>query len=105
VTYSDVKGGFGGTGNINADPLFVDAIGGNLRLSSGSPCIDKGSNAGVPSGITTDLDGNPRVLDGDSNGTVIVDMGAYEYLITTGNSLERNLEAYCVLASHWLEAP
>jgi len=105
VTYSDVKGGFGGTGNINADPLFVDAIGGNLRLSSGSPCIDKGSNAAVPSGITTDLDGNPRVSDGDSNGTVIVDMGAYEYLITTGNSFERNLEAYCVLASHWLEVP
>ena len=103
VTYSDVKGGFGGTGNINADPLFVDANGGNLRLSSGSPCIDKGSNAGVPPGITTDLDGNPRVSDGDSNGTVIVDMGAYEYLVTTGNSLERSLEACCILAAHWLE--
>jgi hypothetical protein len=105
VTYSNVRGGHDGTGNINADPLFVDAIAGNLRLSSGSPCIDKGSNAGVPPGITTDLDGNPRVLDGDSNGTVIVDMGAYEYLITTGNSLERNLEAYYLLASHWLEDP
>ena len=104
VTYSDVQGGHSGTGNIDADPLFVDAIGANLRLSSGSACIDKGSNAAV-SGITTDLDGNPRVLDGDSNGTVIVDMGAYEYLITTGNSLERSLEAYCILASHWLKAP
>jgi hypothetical protein len=105
VSYSDVQGGYAGTGNINELPFFVDPDGGDLRLSSGSPCIDTGSNAAIPSGITTDLDGNPRVLDGDSNGTVIVDMGAYEYLVTTGNSLERSLEACCVLAANWLEAP
>jgi hypothetical protein len=105
VTYSDIQGGWSGTGNINLDPLFVDAIGGNLRLSSGSPCIDKGSNAAV-SGITTDLDGNPRVLDGESNGTDIVDMGAYEYLPgAPAAGSAANLEACCVLAAHWLEAP
>lgn len=104
VSYSNIYGGWSGTGNIDEWPFFVDPDGGDLRLSSGSPCIDTGSNAAV-SGIATDLDGNPRVLDGDSNGTVIVDMGAYEYLITTGNSLERSLEAYCILAANWLEAP
>jgi len=33
----------------------------------------------VPAGITADLDGNKRVWDGDSNGTAVVDMGAYEF--------------------------
>jgi len=103
VTYSDVQGGYSGTGNINADPCFVDAAGGNLRLSSGSPCIDKGSNAGVPPGITTDLDGNPRVLDGDSNGTVIVDMGAYEYLIPPPPiSTADNFEYLVMICADWL---
>ena len=63
VTFCDVQGGFAGTGNINADPLFVDAPGGNLRLVRFSPCADAADNDAVPIGITTDLDGNPRFVD------------------------------------------
>jgi len=74
VTYSDVEGGWAGIGNIARDPKFADAEG---RLSSGSPCIDAGNNEAVHSSITTDLDGNPRII----NGTV--DMGAYEFGGTT----------------------
>jgi hypothetical protein len=33
----------------------------------------------VPLDLTIDLDGNARIYDGDDNGSVIVDMGAYEY--------------------------
>ncbi len=86
VTYSDVQGGFPGTGNIDGDPLFVDPDNGDLRLQAGSPCIDAGDNTAVTEGITTDLDGNPRFLDvpetpDTGNGTLpIVDMGAYESL-------------------------
>ena len=69
VTYSDVQGGWAGTGNINADPLFADADG---RLLAASPCIDAGNNAAVPSGVTTDLDDNPRIQG------LCVDMGAFE---------------------------
>ncbi|MHC4745005.1 MAG: LamG-like jellyroll fold domain-containing protein, partial [Planctomycetota bacterium] len=80
VTYSNVQGGLmpPGVGNINADPLFVNAGAGNLRLSSSaSPCVDKGNNA-APDLPEKDLDGNPRVADGDGNRSAVVDMGAYE---------------------------
>jgi hypothetical protein len=94
VTYSDVEGGYEGTGNIDADPMFADADGpdnifgtedDNLWLLPGSPCIDAGDNTAVPEGVVTDLDGHPRFINDPKtsdtgNGTPpIVDMGAYEY--------------------------
>jgi parallel beta-helix repeat protein len=72
VTFSDIQGGFTGTGNINADPRFVDTAEGDLELQPGSPAINTGSNAALPGGDTTDLAGNPRIFGGT------VDMGAYE---------------------------
>ena len=42
VTYSDVQDGWPGDGNIDADPMFVDAGDGDYRLLTGSPCIDAG---------------------------------------------------------------
>jgi hypothetical protein len=78
ITYSDMQGGWSGTGNINADPRFVDAAGGDLRLSSDSPCIDVGNNS-TPNLPATDMDGHPRIIDGDCNDTEVVDMGAYEF--------------------------
>ena len=46
--------------------------------------IDAGNNAAMPAGA--DLDGMPRPLDGDANGTAIVDMGCYETLNRTADS-------------------
>ncbi len=54
------------SGNTTDAPLFID----NVRPAFNSPCIDTGDNTGA---VATDLDGNPRLV----NGTV--DMGAYEY--------------------------
>ena len=106
VSYSDVQGGWVGTGNINADPLFVDAIAGNLRLTSGSPCIDKGSNAYVPSGITTDLDGHPRIIDGDCNDIDVVDIGAYEFNYAYMGDFDDNCSVdffdFSILALAWM---
>jgi hypothetical protein len=104
VAYSLVHGGYPGIGNIDADPLFVDADGpdnivgtldDDLRLQLASPAIDAGDNSAVPvdtadldgDGDTTeplplDLAGNPRFVDiadkaDTGNGTApIVDMGA-----------------------------
>lgn len=41
-TYNDIQGGWDGEGNIDADPLFVDAENYDFHLMSGSPCIDAG---------------------------------------------------------------
>ena len=45
----------------------------------GSPCIDAADNDAVPAEVATDLDGNPRIVDGDDDGEATVDMGAYEF--------------------------
>jgi hypothetical protein len=73
VTYSDVQDGWGGTNNINIDPQFADADG---RLLPSSPCVDGGDDGAV--NVAADLDGNPRIADGDLDGISVVDMGAYE---------------------------
>jgi predicted outer membrane repeat protein len=79
VDYCDSYGfAYSGTGNISADPSFVDADNGNFRLSNGSPCIDVGNNAAVPGGITTDFYGDTRIVDGNGDTTATVDMGAAE---------------------------
>jgi len=72
-------GDLGGDGNIGDHPLFVDPLNSNYHLLPGSPCIDAGDPNYIPEPNETDLDGNPRMLDGDNDGVLVVDMGAYEY--------------------------
>ncbi len=99
VDYSCIQGWtgtLGGTGNIGDDPCFVlpghfspdpncalipfypycfyDWTGGDYHLSPDSPCINAGDPNYVAGPNETDLDGNPRVIDGR------IDMGAYEYI-------------------------
>jgi len=78
-------------GNFAADPRFVmnpgpgldgfwgtsDDLPGDLHLQGDSPCIDAGNNADVEGAL--DLDGLPRIFDGDEDGVATVDIGAYEY--------------------------
>src|SRR5262245_43086886 len=94
VNTSDVLGqngaAYGGTcvdqtgarGNLSVDPLFVrNAFGdvlGDYHLQTPSPAIDAGDNA-APGMPQTDLDGGPRIADGNFDGSAVVDMGAYEY--------------------------
>jgi hypothetical protein len=72
VNYSCVQGwtgDFGGVGNIGGYPLLTA----DGRLLPYSPCIDAGDNTAIPASVLTDLDGNPRIV----NGTV--DLGAFEF--------------------------
>jgi len=77
VSFSDVQGGYDGANNIDTNPNFLSDS--DYRLGSGSLCIDAGNNS-VVSTTTSDLDGNRRIVDGNSDGQEIVDMGAYEYV-------------------------
>jgi parallel beta-helix repeat protein/predicted outer membrane repeat protein len=88
ITYSDVQGGWEGNGNINSDPCFVGPgfwdvndlwVEGDYHLLEGSPCIDAGDPNYAAGPNETDLDGKPRVVDGDNDGNSVVDMGVYEY--------------------------
>ena len=89
VSYSDIQGGWEGQGNIDADPCFADSgfwdangtlddttddfwVEGDYHLLPGSLCIDAGDPCYVPEPNETDLNGNPRVINGR------IDMGAYE---------------------------
>ncbi len=89
ITYCDIdQTGFGidpggdpdGNFNIRKDPLFYNASAGDVRLTGSSPCIDMGNNAAVPAGITHDINGDLRTLDGpDSDSVAVVDMGSDEF--------------------------
>ncbi len=121
--YSNVQGGYSGSGNFDADPCFIslpndggDGFGdnpgtpgdesinddyGNLRLSPGSVCIDRGCNGishfdyadldndgykGEP--VPYDLDGSNRFTDDQSvldmglsiigSNLGVIDLGCYE---------------------------
>ena len=91
ITYNLIKGGFAGTGNVDADPKFIDAndpdgaddIWGTaddgLSLKSNSGAMNAGSNA-LYTGLdaeTKDIKDNPRVYDYTNGG--VIDMGAYEH--------------------------
>ncbi|MDP8227249.1 MAG: T9SS type A sorting domain-containing protein, partial [Candidatus Celaenobacter polaris] len=80
VMYSNIQGGWAGSGNINADPLFADTLNEDYHLTQDSPCVDAGTPDTTGLHLPPwDLDGNIRVWDGNGNGVAIIDMGVYEY--------------------------
>jgi len=57
------------TNNVTSDPLFTNSGARDFHLQSGSPAID----AGINTGLTMDIDGNPRPIGAG------FDLGAYEF--------------------------
>jgi len=62
----------------NGDPCFVKPDTNNFHLKPDSNCIDAG-DPGFNDFNETDIDGEPRIADGDFNGIATVDMGADEF--------------------------
>jgi predicted outer membrane repeat protein len=133
VNYCCVQGwtgGLGGTGNMGHDPSLQEPNGpdgsigtpdDNLRLSPDSPCIDAGGNIWVPADfpdldgdgntvepLPFDLDGRPRIIDGDCDDTNTVDMGAYEFAWASVGDFDDDCDVdfpdFAVLALAWLSA-
>jgi len=106
VSYCDIQGGWQqGEGNIDRDPCFYDSDANNFHLSpAGSPCIDEGTNTPIGGLPPTDIDGEDRVVDGDANGTQIVDMGADEYYWSPADFNDDrivNFIDYAIFANAW----
>ena len=90
ISYSLVEGSNGschdwnsslgtdGGGNIDADPLFVDAANGDLHLQLTSPAIDAGDNSALPPD-TADLDG-----DGDTSEVLPLDLDGFARCVDMG---------------------
>lgn len=78
VNYQGFTDLTGTNGNISAAPAFLCPAKGDYRLSRPSAAVDSGDNAapGLPG---VDLKGTARIIDGDSDGTAVVDMGAFEF--------------------------
>jgi len=66
--------------SIVEDPRFVDPDRDDFHLRAESPCIDAGDDdAALGADVRTDLDGDPRPIDGDRDGLAAVDLGADEF--------------------------
>ena len=80
VEYSNISGGFPGIGNIDADPLFSDAAGGEFRLSPASPSVDTADPASPldPDGTAADMGALPlfqgTFTRGDANADGTIDV-------------------------------
>ena len=113
ITYSDVQGGFPGTGNINADPRFVTGAMGDYYLSqtaagqaTNSPCVDTGSDTAENlnmNSLITRTDGVPD--------TGVVNMG-YHYptsIVILDPDLDGNYFVdffdYALMAINWQQSP
>ena len=63
-----------------ADPMFVNPGADDYHLQAGSPMIDAGNTPPPPNGAL-DIDGDPRVLDGNGTCPDRRDIGADEFLL------------------------
>ena len=76
-----------GVGCLVGDARFRDAAQADFHLLGDSPAVDSGAAAGVYNtflslygiDIRVDIEGTPIPLDGNGNGTAVIDIGSFEY--------------------------
>jgi hypothetical protein len=122
VSYSDVQGGFSGTGNINADPCFADPCNGDYHLKSQagrwnptsqswvtdavtSLCIDAG-NPGCPLGNEPSNANNVRINMGAYGGTAEASKTPADWrsIADLTNDWAVDFNDLGVFVSYWLDS-
>jgi subtilisin family serine protease len=109
VTYSNIRGGWSGVGNIDSDPCFVTGPHGDYYLSQitagqavDSPCVDAGSDTAANLGMDICTTRTDQIGD-----TGIADMGYHYPTITVvrnpdiDGNWHVDLLDYTVLAGDW----
>jgi len=97
ATYSDIQGGWEGEGNINANPLFVDAENGDYHLRPGSPCIDAGdptsdySNEPEPNGSRINMGTYGNTPEATISQPFVVDAGEDKTICHPNNGGETQI--------------
>ena len=94
IKYTDISGGYTGTGNLNIDPLFKDEAANDYSLKVLTPVYNKGNNG--YNSLALDFAGNNRFLYNT------VDMGAYEYV--TGRIYIKKTASGANNGSSWTDA-
>jgi hypothetical protein len=100
--YCNILGGRTGTGNINADPMFVDPNDANYHIAVNSPGTDAGDPNFTPAPNETDIDGQNRVMNER------IDIGADEIsdMITDfDDNGVINISDLVTLMDSWLTRP
>ncbi len=107
VSYSDIKNGWAGTDNIDADPCFVTGPDGNYYLSQiasgqagNSPCVNTGSDTAANLGMDVFTTRTDSI--GDMG---IVDMGYHHPFFPNpdlNGDASINLIDYAILANQWM---
>ncbi len=99
MQYSDIQGGWWGTGNINSDPMFV-APGSDYHLQAGSPCIDTGNpyTPPDPDGTIPDMGANYYPQPGFVPGMLSINMdpvGAPIIIPPQGGEFDYTVQISC----------
>ncbi|MBC8400483.1 MAG: right-handed parallel beta-helix repeat-containing protein, partial [Candidatus Marinimicrobia bacterium] len=96
ATYSDVTGaGLMTDGNIDTDPLFVDAANGDYELQLLSPCVDTGDSTDTfdPDSTVRDMGALPlfrTFVGGNTDGNNVVVSGDTTIIVNTDLTIDEN---------------
>ena len=103
IRYCDIGETWTGTGNLNSDPLFVNAAAKNLRVQAGSPVINAGNPASPldADGTLADVGYFPFL----TNPNPLIALGSNWRYLDNGTDQGTNWQARLFNDSSWASGP